>query len=249
MADFFEWLSALFSNWQAWASGGGFGGAVLLLLGIAEWMSWFTVRPRTKAFVVVWCFLIGASFMAWRAERARATQLSKTVNELTTNIANLNQPDLQLKVDGVATAADKAGSAIVVISVEATNKGANSSLLSPRAQVRTADGKNLHLAEVVPPMGNIHMHGMNGDPKLTWTLNPESFLPKVLANGPIVRGGNVSGWIIFAADAKPEEVRAAGTVVTFTCTDFNGKEYSSSYKQTGVPTTIYDPVRSGSMKP
>jgi len=29
----------------------------------------------------------------------------------------------------------------------------------------------------------------------------------------------------------------------------SGKEYSYTYKETGVPTTIYDPVRSGSMQP
>ena len=169
---------------------------------------WVALKNKGSNWVIVGtivlaiCFFLVAAFMAWDGEREVAAQKSGEIENLKRIIANLDQPDLQPKVTGVATAGDKAGNAIVIISVQVTNKGANSSLLSPRAEVHTADGKNLHLTEVVPPMGNIHMHGMNGDPKLTWTLNPESFLPKVLASGPIVRGGNTSGWIIFAADAK-----------------------------------------------
>jgi hypothetical protein len=192
--------------------------------------------------VLAICFFFIAAFRTWNGERAIVMQKLGEIDDLKRTIAALNQPDLYPEILAVNVAEDKAGNAIIILSVQIINKGANSSVSSIRVEIQNASGTRLHLNEVVPPMGDIHLHGMNGDPKLTMTLIPGNFLPRVLDAGPTVRGGSASGWVIFATtDAKPEELRKAGTLVTFACRDFNKKEYSFSYRTTGIPTIIYNP--------
>jgi len=89
-----DWCSALFANWQTWASGG-FGGAVLLLAQIAEWLNVFSLKPRTKVFLVVWCFIVGASFMAWKDEHMQKEQALQKV-------AAFDRPEFHAEAEEIA---------------------------------------------------------------------------------------------------------------------------------------------------
>lgn len=246
MGNVLDFTVALSKEWWPLMSCAAF---TLLSLGIAlknKGSNWIVGGTAVLAI----CFFFIAAFKTWNGERATVMQKLGEIDDLKRTIVALNQPDLYPEILAVNVAEDKAGNAIIILSVQIINKGANSSVSSNRVEIQNAGGTGLHLNEVVPPMGNIHLHGMNGDPKLTMTLISGNFLPRVLDSGPIVRGGNASGWVIFAtADAKPEQVRQAGTLVTFVCSDFNKKEYSFTYRTTGIPTIIYNPEHPTTMRP
>ncbi len=251
MTDILSFLWAVINSWAGYATGG------LVVATFGLYFVWKD-KPMPKAIglSLAAVFLLMACYKAWKEQRdttstrdSQIADLRGEIESLKKAIADLNQPDLHPKIYGVATGQDGTGNAVITINVQIVNKGAASGVPSLSAEIYASDGAQLRLTEVVPPMGNIHFHGMNGDPDFTMTLVSENFLPRVLSKGPIARGGDIFGWVIFALNVKPETVRKAGTTVIFKCTDFNGKEYGATYKETGIPTSVYDPIRSGAMKP
>jgi hypothetical protein len=79
MNEILDWFGTLLSHWQYWLSGSGFGGAVVIATGMYERFRGRTMSSGTYGLVFVVCFLVGASFMAWRDERHERISLKTTL--------------------------------------------------------------------------------------------------------------------------------------------------------------------------
>jgi hypothetical protein len=67
-ADFLTFLVDVFSHWQSWASGGGFVGAAVVILGLWERVTGRSMGKRMYLSIFLGVFLLGAFFMAWRGQ-------------------------------------------------------------------------------------------------------------------------------------------------------------------------------------
>lgn len=98
MTDFLIWLGEVFGHWQNWLSGGGLGGAVLLLLYLWERLTGRTMNKQIYAAIAIAAFLFAAFFMAWR-DQYHATQnanekLAATEASLTAKDTERPKPEL-----------------------------------------------------------------------------------------------------------------------------------------------------------
>jgi hypothetical protein len=76
MRDFLTWAALLLSQWQHWASGGGFGGAAVLILYLLERILRWAMPKAWYLLIFVGFFILGASFMVWRAEHKLVEDLN-----------------------------------------------------------------------------------------------------------------------------------------------------------------------------
>lgn len=234
MKIFWEWLSAIFSSWQAWASGGGFGGAVLLIITLLEWKDIYQVKARTKFFLVVWCFTMGASFVGWTNERRAVGEKTNENAQLVSQIADLNKPDLKPKITTVTGGTDNRGNTIVILQVEVWDAGAPTSLTIGTITVKSKDGQYVPVKQMFAPAEDVHL-GQSG------LLLADEYFPRRASLGPIPRGGKIEGWLRFETDLPLAQIRS-GAVVSWSVRDITGKEsYASMTLNGALSTDMYFP--------
>jgi hypothetical protein len=123
-----EWLKATFSNWQSWLSGGGFGGACVVLIALVEqFTNWKLSRQwRIVLFLVV--FVLGASFMSWKSERQKLLSSSEEISSLKKQISYLSQSAIGAQIEFAILGQQPQGSHAGII-VSLHNSGAASAVL------------------------------------------------------------------------------------------------------------------------
>jgi hypothetical protein len=99
---FGTWFRAVFGQWQSWLSGGGIGGAVVIVVGLLNYFELWKMPKRWYAAIFIGFFFVGANYVAWlnaygslkgrevdlhnmegvmASERARADTLQKKLDE------------------------------------------------------------------------------------------------------------------------------------------------------------------------
>jgi hypothetical protein len=76
MSEIWLWFSLLVNHWQNWASGGGLGGAVILIVYLLERLWGRTMNNLWYVLLFVVLFILGASFMVWKDEHRQVTNLT-----------------------------------------------------------------------------------------------------------------------------------------------------------------------------
>jgi len=149
MSDFLEWLKALFGHWQSWASGGGLGGAALILINLYERLRNWTMPKRWYALMFVFFFMLGASFMTWRDQRDQVRSERSETDGLRKRIEDLAQPKFEMHILSslLGDQAKKSDSYAVVVA-RLNNLGSESSVPEDtwRMWVRSDDGV-MHVGE------------------------------------------------------------------------------------------------------
>lgn len=89
LRDLGGFLAAVFGQWQSWASGGGAGGVVVLVVNLGERLTGKSLSRRIYIVVFVGVFLAGAMFMAWREQLHRAEAAAVQTSDLIVKDAGL----------------------------------------------------------------------------------------------------------------------------------------------------------------
>src|ERR1039458_5902913 len=86
-----ESLKATLSNLQSWLSGGGVGGACVVLIALVEQFTKWKLSPQWKMLLFLVVFVLGASFMSWESERQKLLSSSEEISSLRKQISDLSQ--------------------------------------------------------------------------------------------------------------------------------------------------------------
>jgi hypothetical protein len=92
MNDIVHWLGDLLGHWQHWASGGGLGGAAILVINLIERLRERTMPKRWYALVFIVLFIIGASFLTWEDQNNLLTAKTSETVKLTGKLDELTKP-------------------------------------------------------------------------------------------------------------------------------------------------------------
>jgi hypothetical protein len=81
VGDLGIWFSVVFGHWQHWLSGGGFGGAAVIVVGVLGYLEIWKMPKKWYAIIFLGCFFLGANYMAWdeayRSMKAREGDLQR----------------------------------------------------------------------------------------------------------------------------------------------------------------------------
>jgi CDP-diglyceride synthetase len=122
-----EWLKATFSNWQSWLSGGGVGGACVVLIALVEQFTKWKLSPQWKMLLFLVVFVLGASFMSWKWERQLLSS-SEEISSLRKQISDLSQSAIGAQIVFAILGQQPQGSHAGII-VSLHNSGAASAVL------------------------------------------------------------------------------------------------------------------------
>ena len=86
LQDLFYFLRSAFGHWQTWASGGGIGGLLVILLGIYERVWGRPVSNRMYIEIFIVGFLFFALFAAWREEHSEVMKDRRNAPSLAAEI-------------------------------------------------------------------------------------------------------------------------------------------------------------------
>ena len=138
-----DWIVTLFSHWQYWASGGGLGGAVLLILNLLQGLRGWKMNKLWQVVLFLVLFVIGASYMAWRDERKSVLDLQSTSKGLQQKLDDLTVPIFELEILQAHVSPIPSGHTQIVFVGDLKNKGADAAVIGNTwlAEIVTADGK------------------------------------------------------------------------------------------------------------
>lgn len=184
---FFSWLWALLNHWQNWASGGGVGGFVLIVLDLTE----VRLSKKAKWFIFLWVFTMAASFMAWKDMRDSAEEAKRRYD--------LNSPHMRCELDAITPASNATvyvdGRPAFVFDVLATpmilNSGSPSIARKFRMSITTSD-KVTFWGESILINSDITRVTDAG----TVTYHPSDAITEK-ANTPVIMGGEQTGLLAF----------------------------------------------------
>jgi hypothetical protein len=217
--NLWEWLCSLFANWQTLATGGGLGGAVLLLIQLTEWFKWLTLKTSVKIFLVGWCFVIGASFMAWKDERDAINKKTDEYNQLDVIYKALTVTDLHAEIVQMAFGPYGQGNTIVYLFIKVTNKGAPSVAYISNVVVKEADGSTPLLTPVPQYSKDTTLDEM-GVYHQKMIFRASQHFQTIMTEKPITRGDAPVGWIAVLVPGPPAQAlkpRALATVEILRC--------------------------------
>lgn len=213
--DVSGFLSVYFSDWVGWMSG-------LCSVGLTVWG---LARPKNdpkKPFIIVAvivAFLI-APIHVWTNEHRANEKLQAALNDKT--------PKLSLLIHGIGTGRDPQGVAVVLISLELTNRGEPSMADHWTVNVITNTGKVLQgRLMYLSPKASITLEGLASGPFPTDPI-AEKAMEKPLTSGTKLNG-NIG--VIFRG-ATLDEIRTPGSKVIVTCNDILDKEVKAEFKIT-----------------
>lgn len=235
MDDFIKWLSLIFGRWQVWASGGGIGGAVVIILYLIERLIGWTMPKNWYVLIFVILFILSASFIVWKDEHQKTSILEQ---ELATE-KERSKPNFHIEagVSYVSPAGKTNESSIVVVIGIIKNTGAPSIasnfLVSVNVKGVTTVGQFFPFGE------NIVIPALNSAPQIT--LHRDDYLVKKGMQQPIPTGGAVQGFlIVLVPNVKPAEILDVGSRISLSLKDASGRSYSVDQVTHGSSSTIID---------
>jgi hypothetical protein len=245
MQAFGNWLLALVDNWRVLLGGGGTGGAVLLIVQVAEWLEWFKLKKWLKIFLIIWCFILGASFMAWQdaqTDLANETNKYNSEHQSLLEAEDTSEPKLEVKIGTMMAAHNGLQQAVLTLVITVVNHGAPSVVSLDKVSVVTRNG-NQFLAKMMIPTGkDVLLSGAQGNPNVI--LHANDHFPERAMNSPTPQGGATVGWIMFVIpEISQQELEAPGTQVVVECSDVNGKSTSAERTFTNEFGNAYNPTK------
>jgi hypothetical protein len=217
MSDLFGnlllWLSLLLSRWQNWASGGGAGGAALLILYLYERITGRTMPKLWYALIFVMFLILGASFMVWRDEHHKAVDLAIQLEKE----KDYSKPKLSGKIERywITRAGNNNESSIITMTVIIKNNGAPSIVSDFELMVQIGD-KTERGQEIVLPDKLIIDEIM---------LKREDYLPEKCMRGHIDRGGGNYGNIQYFVPNVSQEKLTSNGIIILTFKDVANNSY------------------------
>lgn len=137
-----DWIKAFFSHWQVWASGGGLGGAVLLIINLVQAATGWKMSAKWQLLILLVFFVIGASYMLWRDDQKGKIRLQSVISGLQRSLDDLTLSAITGEIRYAIRGQQGSGSHVAVI-VEIKNSGASTGIVpsSWHLSVTTVDGK------------------------------------------------------------------------------------------------------------
>ena len=87
MSEFWEFIKAVFSHWQAYVTGGG----ITAILQVWERLTGKSLSKRTYAILVMVGFLLVAFFLAWRDQHQALQSIMKEKSEISRQLSEMKQ--------------------------------------------------------------------------------------------------------------------------------------------------------------
>jgi hypothetical protein len=193
---------------------------------------WGWTMPNLWYFpVIIFVFILIASFMVWKDEH------EKTIN-LEQDLERLTKPQLATEFDilAVAPAGEHNKDSVIIIMATIVNAGAPSIISDVKIIIKRGDmeirGENIILGD-----GPLFLEGEG----LKITTKREDNLIRKGSENPIPTGGALNGWhIVLARDIKQEEMDNKETTVVFSYKDVTGRFYSTERKMDKAKSKLID---------
>lgn len=235
MSDFVTWICAIFGRWQVSASGGGIGGAVIIILYILERLVGWTMPKIWYFLIFVVLFILSASFFVWKDEHQKVIALDQQLKiEKDHSKPNFNA---EAGVTYVSPAGGKNESSIVLVLGIITNTGAPSIASHFQVSVKVKDTTTM--GQFFPYGEKIVVPASKTSPAIT--LHRDDNLVKKSMLQPIPTGGAVQGYcIVFVPNVKTEDILTVGSIITLSFNDASGKNYTVEQIQSGKQSKILD---------
>ena len=94
LSEFFAFLASVFAHWEIWLSGGGFGGFIVVGVGVFEKFSEKSLSKRTYFYIFLVSFFVCSCFISWvgkdTALKAAERQAKTNTEKLNTKITEAN---------------------------------------------------------------------------------------------------------------------------------------------------------------
>jgi hypothetical protein len=205
MKDLFDWLGAILSRWQNWASGGGFGGAALILVNLYERLKGWSMPRFWYALIFVVFFVLGASFMVWKDQRRMWLEEHKRAEALDKKLDSLSTPRLSGSIEQVIFGYDhevKRTIALMMVSVK--NLGAPSIAQGFHLSLVLPDKTHREYMPFFIPEG--YKLTDTGPPTERVLTFKRSMALEDRTSLPIQSGALVRGWVKFELTDVQEDV-------------------------------------------
>lgn len=237
LSDFFLFIYAVISYWQAYATGG----VVTALVGIFERLTERRLTKRAYVRLFIITFLFASFFLAWRDEHTTLQNvklsLQNTQQELSKELQNIQQELLKEKdrnapkLDGqieqvIVSEGPDAHGAQIFIYLSIRNAGSQSI-----AENFSLDMKSSGFQYQNDPAEFTREAMSPFDLKTSNVTSWDSI--KKIAEEPIVSGKVVRGWLRFIVkdkDITPESIRQSKTRFKISFKDYLGQSYIVTYE-------------------
>ncbi|HEX8136449.1 MAG TPA: hypothetical protein VF544_02555 [Pyrinomonadaceae bacterium] len=215
--DLWAFILAVLSNWVALMSGG------IISVSLALWERHRKKNIPSKWYwaLIAFFFVLLATFLAWRNERATLTQTQKELADAK------KQKDFSLngQIEKVIIdeGADVKGAQIFLL-LSVRNIGDRPSIAEKyKLRIETVNFQDSGEAQTIDKEYSL----MDKTEKII--VRPEESLIKK-TNSPIPVGQRESGWLRFVVPhVKPDSIRQLSVNFTVFFTDVSGKAYSADY--------------------
>lgn len=229
LQDLFYFLRTTFGHWQTWASGGGFGGLLVILLGIYERVWGRPVSNRTYIGIFIGGFLFVALFVAWREEH------SELIKE------RRNAPSLAAEIHFAwATYVPAQDITETFLLVSLTNSGTPSFAEGWRLSFRTTD-QNLENLPYTQIPKELTLLNLSKNGAVDAVFHQEHSLPEK-AIRQVGRDEIVRGWIRFRlpGNVKDSVITGRGEL-ELRFHDARRVSYTTRFRSGGPSPTPYFP--------
>lgn len=230
MPNLILWSSLLFNSIQKWASGGGLGGAVLLIVYFIVWWRGWTMPKIWYALIFFVFFIVGSSFIVWRDEHLAHL---KTKADLS---AALDQKVVKFHgelLHAIMSLADNKKDVWAILTISIWNSGADSVVRGYKAKV-SFNGKvfdDLH-PQIFPKGFRIRDEkGVELE-----MLYPQQMITEK-TSVPVVRGDTKTGTLIFLIKDASDFV-SVSPEWTINFVDYTGKNEFEIHTQKAEKTII-----------
>src|SRR5207249_3690466 len=217
VSEFWNFLVAVFWHWQSWAGGSGFGGAVVVLIGLYERLTGHVMGKRMYVTVVIVAFLFGAFFMAWRDQYHGRL----TAEDSLTKLKKDSTPELvgEIRVIEIAPWPGDHSNSIVIVDASIKNLGAPSFVDSFIVTIKVG-GKSVQGLQIpAPSEGIIARHPGGGES----IHHAADYLPKKGLETIGKYGATEGFYSVMVPNVSPEELIAGQAVIVLFYKDATGK--------------------------
>jgi|SRR5579872_3232683 len=241
ITDISTFLAAVFGRWQGWASGGGFGGAILLCLYLYERLSSKIIPNRVYVSLVIVAFFFAASFMAWRDQYHAYQGASAATEAVQAKLNALSKPILAGNIVPMAGAysGEKQENTLLTLAVHISNSGAPTGIESPSLEV-AKDGKTLRTDLLPPADGDLYAGSTNTGPRIPLRIGSHLF-ERAMRN-PIPTNVAIDTWLqAVVYGLTKTEFGTQGTNISLSFVDVaTGTRHTLSTVTTGARAVMPD---------
>jgi hypothetical protein len=229
MKDLAIWIGLIFGQWQTWASGGGVGGFITILVYVIERLKGRTMKNEWYVLIFIIAFILGASFVVWKNEYSKRISLE-------TQIAKYQMPIFSSQVDILASSA--AGSreedTLLAVIVTIKNSGAPS-IADSFIVTAKLDGREMEALILPPPQDKIQLWRQTEKEGEGLTLESKNFLLRKCSEQPIPSGGSCVGFLmLLVRNANFRDIATRGRVIVVFSDAFNKTYTIESKSYTGI---------------